>query len=104
MKADSGIDFKELRVDGGASVSDIMLQIQADMIRCNVNRPKTVETTALGAAYLAGLAVGVWKDKEEIEKNREVDKVFEPQMDMETRNKLYDGWKRAVECSKGWAK
>lgn len=104
MKADSGIDFKELRVDGGASVSDIMLQIQADMIRCNVNRPKTVETTALGAAYLAGLAVGVWKDKEEIEKNRKVDKVFEPQMEIETRNKLYEGWKRAVECSKGWAK
>ena len=104
MKADSGIDFKELRVDGGASVSDIMLQIQADMIRCNVNRPKTVETTALGAAYLAGLAVGVWKDKEEIEKNREVDKIFEPQMDIEIRNRLYDGWKRAVECSKGWAK
>ena len=104
MKADSGIDFKELRVDGGASVSDIILQIQADMIRCNVNRPKTVETTALGAAYLAGLAVGVWKDKEEIEKNREVDKIFEPQMDIEIRNRLYDGWKRAVECSKGWAK
>ena len=104
MKADSGIDFKELRVDGGASVSDIMLQIQADMIRCNVNRPKTVETTALGAAYLAGLAVGVWKDKEEIEKNREVDRIFEPKMEIEKRNKLYDGWKKAVECSKGWAK
>ncbi len=103
MKADSGIDFKELRVDGGASVSDIMLQIQADMVRCNVNRPKTVETTALGAAYLAGLAVGVWKDKEEIEKNRKVDKIFEPQMDLELRNKLYTGWKKAVECSKGWA-
>ncbi len=104
MKADSGIDFKELRVDGGASVSNIMLQIQADMIRCNVNRPKTVETTALGAAYLAGLAVGVWKDKEEIEKNRSVDRIFEPQMDAEKRNSLYEGWKKAVECSKGWAK
>ncbi|MBR5112254.1 MAG: glycerol kinase GlpK [Clostridia bacterium] len=104
MKADSGIDFTELRVDGGASVSDIMLQIQADMIRCNVNRPKTVETTALGAAYLAGLAVGVWENKEEIEKNRQVEKIFEPKMDEAKRNALYEGWKRAVERSKDWAK
>lgn len=104
MKADSGIEFTELRVDGGASVSDIMLQIQADMIRCNVNRPKTVETTALGAAYLAGLAVGVWESKEEIQKNRQVDKIFSPVMDEKMRNELYAGWKKAVECSKGWAK
>ncbi len=104
MKADSGIEFTELRVDGGASVSDIMLQIQADMIRCNVNRPKTVETTALGAAYLAGLAVGVWESKEEIQKNRQADKIFSPVMDEEKRNELYAGWKKAVECSKGWAK
>lgn len=104
MKADSGIDFTELRVDGGASVSNIMLQIQADMIRCNVNRPKTVETTALGAAYLAGLAVGVWENKEEIEKNRQVERIFEPKMDEAKRNALYDGWKRAVERSKDWAK
>ena len=102
MKSDSGIDFTELRVDGGASVSNIMLQIQADMIRCDVNRPKTVETTALGAAYLAGLAVGVWESKEEIEKNRQVDKVFSPVMDEDKRNKLYAGWKKAVERSKGW--
>ncbi|MCQ2476998.1 MAG: glycerol kinase GlpK [Clostridia bacterium] len=104
MKADSGIEFTELRVDGGASVSDIMLQIQADMIRCNVNRPKTVETTALGAAYLAGLAVGVWESKEEIQKNRQVDKIFSPIMNENKRNELYAGWKKAVECSKGWAK
>ena len=104
MKSDSGIDFTELRVDGGASVSDIMLQIQADMIRCNVNRPKTVETTALGAAYLAGLAIGFWESTEEIQNNRVVEKVFTPQMSIERRNELYDGWKRAVECSKGWAK
>lgn len=104
MKFDSGIDFTELRVDGGASVSDIMLQIQADMIRCNVNRPVNVETTALGAAYLAGLAVGVWESKEDIQNNRRVERVFEPKMSMERRNELYDGWKRAVECSKGWAK
>jgi glycerol kinase len=104
MKSDSGIEFTELRVDGGASVSDIMLQIQADLIRCNVNRPKTVETTALGAAYLAGLAVGVWSSKEEIEKNRQVERVFEPHMPEETRNELYAGWKKAIERAKGWAK
>lgn len=104
MKADSGIDFTELRVDGGASVSDIMLQIQADMIQCDVNRPKTVETTALGAAYLAGLAVGFWSSKEDIQDNRQVDKVFRPQMDAEKRNEIYAGWKKAVECAKGWAK
>ncbi len=104
MKSDSGIDFTDLRVDGGASVSDIMLQIQADMIRCRVDRPQNVETTALGAAYLAGLAVGVWESTQELEKNRSVDKVFEPKMDAAKRDELYSGWKRAVECSKGWAK
>ena len=104
MKADSGIDFTELRVDGGASVSNVMLQIQADMMRCNVNRPKNVETTALGAAYLAGLAVGLWKNTEEIQNNRAVERVFEPQMDEAKRNKIYDGWKKAVHCSMGWAK
>ncbi|MBR5190663.1 MAG: glycerol kinase GlpK [Clostridia bacterium] len=78
MKQDSDINLSELRVDGGASVSDIMMQIQSDMIRTNVNRPKMVETTAIGAAYIAGLAVGFWKDTAEIEKIREVDKVFEP--------------------------
>jgi glycerol kinase len=104
MKSDSGIDFTELRVDGGASVSDIMMQIQADMIRCSVNRPVNVETTALGAAYLAGLAVGLWEDIDEIKHNREVARVFNPEMDIEKRNSLYADWKRAVKCSMGWAK
>ena len=104
MKSDSGINFTELRVDGGASVSDIMLQIQADMIRCNVNRPKNVETTALGAAYLAGLAVGLWKSMDEIQHNRVVERVFVPEMDEAKRDELYAGWKKAVECAKGWAK
>ena len=104
MKSDSGIDFTELRVDGGASVSDIMLQIQADMIRCNVNRPKNVETTALGAAYLAGLAVGLWESMDEIQHNRVIERVFVPEMDEAKRDELYAGWKRAVECAKGWAK
>ena len=104
MKSDSDIDFTELRVDGGASVSNIMMQIQADMIRCNVNRPQNVETTALGAAYLAGLAVGVWENTDEIQNNRSVERVFEPEMDIERRNELYEGWKKAVKCSMGWAK
>lgn len=104
MKSDSDIEFTELRVDGGASVSNVMMQIQADMIGCNVNRPQNVETTALGAAYLAGLAVGVWESTEEIQNNRTVERVFEPEMDIERRNELYEGWKKAVKCSMGWAK
>ena len=104
MKEDSGINFTELRVDGGASVSNIMMQIQSDLIRCMVVRPKTVETTALGAAYMAGLAVGFWKNKEEIISNREIDKVFTPKMPLEKRNELYKGWKRAVDRSRDWAR
>ncbi len=102
MKQDSEIQLSELRVDGGASVSDIMMQIQADMIRTNVNRPKMVETTAIGAAYLAGLATGFWESTDEIAKIRQVDKVFEPKMDMEKREKRYRGWLRAVERSRDW--
>ena len=102
MTKDSGIELTELRVDGGASVSDIMMQIQSNMIGAYVNRPKTVETTALGAAYLAGLAVGFWKDLDEIEENREVDRVFIPEMDKETREKIYKDWLKAVERAKSW--
>ena len=102
MKADSGIKLSELRVDGGASVSNIMMQIQANLIRTKVNRPKVVETTALGAAYLAGLAVGFWKDLDEIEAIREVDKIFEPQMPLVKRDEIYHGWLRAVERSRNW--
>ena len=76
MMSDSGILLKDLRVDGGASVSDIMMQIQANMTGVNVNRPVNREATALGAAYLAGLATGVWKDTAEIEANRKVDKIL----------------------------
>lgn len=103
MQKDSGICITDLRVDGGASVSNIMMQIQSDFIGAEVNRPKTVETTALGAAYLAGLAVGFWKDLEEIEKIREVDRIFSPEMDREKRDELYRNWKRAVERSMAWA-
>ncbi len=102
MKQDSDIELSELRVDGGASVSNIMMQIQADMIRTNVNRPKMVETTAIGAAYLAGLATGFWESTDEIAKIRQVDKIFEPQMDMAKREKRYRGWLRAVERSRDW--
>ena len=102
MYADSGIKFSELRVDGGASVSNIMMQIQSDLLGINISRPKTVETTALGAAYLSGLAVGVWESKEEIIKIREVDKVFTPSISREAAEKLYSGWKKAVERSRNW--
>jgi glycerol kinase len=104
MEADAGIQFSELHVDGGASVSNIMMQIQADLSQASVNRPKVVETTALGAAYMAGLTAGVWKDKAEIEQNRQVDKIFTPQMPREERDRLYAGWKRAVTRSRDWAK
>ncbi len=102
MKADSDIQFTELRVDGGASVSDIMMQIQANMIQTKVNRPKVVETTALGAAYLAGLATGVWDSRTELEGIREVSREFVPQMHPDERDALYKGWKRAVERSMHW--
>ncbi|WP_294771151.1 glycerol kinase GlpK [uncultured Eubacterium sp.] len=102
MMSDSDILLKDLRVDGGASISDIMMQIQADMTGCNVNRPKNREATALGAAYLAGLAAGVWKDTHEIEANRQVDKIFVPSMPADLRNQRYSDWKRAVERSRNW--
>lgn len=102
MMSDSNIMLKDLRVDGGASVSNIMMQIQADMTGVNVNRPKNVETTALGAAYCAGLATGVWESLEEIEANRQVDKIFIPSMEINVRNEKYSNWKRAVERSRNW--
>ena len=103
MKADYDIDLTELRVDGGASVSNIMMQIQANMIETTVNRPKVVETTALGAAYCAGLAVGFWSSRLEIEGLREVSREFVPQLRKEERDAIYAGWKRAVERSMHWA-
>ncbi len=102
MTADSGITLEELRVDGGASVSNIMMQIQANMINTTVNRPKTVETTALGAAYLAGLAVNFWDNKEQIEAIREVDREFTPQLEKSERDRIYAGWKKAVSRACDW--
>ena len=102
MTDDSGIKITDLRVDGGASVSNIMMRIQADMAQTTVDRPKCVETTALGAAYLAGLAVGIWDSLEDIEANREVDRIFEPEMPKDQRDKLYKGWKKAVQRAMNW--
>ncbi|MDR1733359.1 MAG: glycerol kinase GlpK [Oscillospiraceae bacterium] len=102
MAADTGIPLSELRVDGGASVSNIMMQMQADFIQRQVNRPVVVETTALGAAYLAGLTAGVWSGFEEIESNRRIDRVFIPQMSKADRDAAYGKWKRAVERSMHW--
>lgn len=102
MSKDSEIIISEIRVDGGASVSNVMLQIQADMAGTKVNRPKLVETTALGAAYMAGLAVGFWSGLEEIETDREVDRIFIPNVNTEKREKMLKGWHKAVKCSMNW--
>lgn len=102
MVEDSGTPINSLNVDGGACVSNIMMQFQSDILNTKVHRPKNVETTALGAAYLAGLATGFWKSKEEIINQRETDKLFEPQMSEETRKTLCNGWKKAVEKSLHW--
>ncbi len=102
MSKDSEIIISEIRVDGGASVSNVMLQIQADMAGAKVNRPKLVETTALGAAYMAGLAVGFWSSLEEIETDREVDRIFIPNVNTEKREKMLKGWHKAVKCSMNW--
>ena len=103
MEADSGIALKELKVDGGASANDFLMQFQADILGSGVRRPGCIETTAMGAAYLAGLAVGYWNDREEIQKIWSLESSFEPSMEKEKRERLLKGWKRAVTCSFGWA-
>lgn len=105
MAADTeaaGLSVEELRVDGGAAANDRLLQFQADLLGVPVERPTVAETTALGAAYLAGLAVGVWGDTADIEGNWRLDRRFEPSMDDHRRARLYRGWRRAVERSLGW--
>ncbi|MBZ4646726.1 MAG: glycerol kinase [Petroclostridium sp.] len=104
MEADSGIKLKELKVDGGASVSPFLMQFQADILGVAVNRPKVIETTALGAAYLAGLGVGFWRDKQDIQKRWVSDKVFQPKMEKSIKEDKYLNWKRAVERSMKWAR
>lgn len=104
MKADSGIEISALKVDGGASANDFLMQIQSDLINAPVRRPKCVETTAMGAAYLAGLAVGYWKDKKDVIKNWNIDKTFYPDINEEERINKIKGWNKAVKYSYGWAK
>jgi len=103
MIHDSGLGLKELRVDGGAAANNLLCQFQADLLNIPVRRPKVLETTALGAAYLAGLAVGYWKDKEEISDHWSMGSEFLPRMSQNQRQKLITGWERAVARSKSWA-
>ncbi|MHB1404437.1 MAG: glycerol kinase GlpK [Desulfitobacteriaceae bacterium] len=100
MEADSGITLKTLKVDGGAVANNLLMQFQADILGTPVERPQIIETTALGAAYLAGLAVGFWSSKEELATRWHLDRRFESQMDESRREKLYKGWKKAVERTK----
>lgn len=104
MKADSGIELAALRADGGASANDFLMQVQADIINAPVRRPACVETTAAGAAYLAGLAVGYWADKNDVIKNQIIEQTFEPSICPEDRDSRIRGWNKAVKYSFGWAK
>ncbi|MDD3217974.1 MAG: glycerol kinase GlpK [Lachnospiraceae bacterium] len=104
MEADSGISLAALKVDGGASANNLLMQMQADISDAPVHRPSCVETTAMGAAYLAGLAVGYWKNTKDVLNNWAIDRVFEPEMDAELRTKKIKGWNKAVRCAFDWAK
>ncbi len=102
MQEDAKIPLAYLRVDGGASANNFLMQFQADMLNTEVHRPRTLETTSLGAAYLAGLAVGYWKDLDEISEDFSIDRTFKPQMSQEKRDKNYKYWKKAIERSMDW--
>ncbi len=101
MEEDSGLKLNQIRVDGGAVANDFLMQFQADIMGTRVVRPKLTESTALGAAYLAGLAIGFWENHE-LEGKKEIDKEFKPKMEKEQRARLYQGWKKAVTRSQGW--
>jgi glycerol kinase len=101
MKKDSNLDITMLKVDGGASANNLLMQFQSDILNVEVERPTLVESTAYGAAYLAGIQVGLWK-KADILKNRKVEMLFKPQMEEETRVELYAGWLKAIDRTKGW--
>ena len=103
MEEDAGVKIKGLKVDGGASANNFLMQFQADIMDTFVRRPHCVETTALGAAYLAGLATGYYESKDEIRKNWQLGRLFEPDMEGEKREKKLKGWKRAVKCTLDWA-
>lgn len=104
MEADSGITLSALQVDGGASANNFLMQTQANLSNAPVKRPQCVETTAMGAAYLAGLAVGYWRSKEEVKANWAIDRVFEPEIGPEKRESMLKGWKKAVKYTYGWAR
>ena len=104
MEEDSEIRLTSLKVDGGACANDFLMQFQADVINVPVKRPVLTETTSLGAAYLAGLATGYWKNKEDVLENWQISRIFEPKMESETRDELLKGWKKAVRYSLGWEK
>ena len=104
MEEDSGLKLAGLKVDGGASANNFLMQFQSDILDTNINRPKVVETTALGAAYLAGLAVGFYSSKDDIKNSWIIDKEFKPNMEEAKRANLYKGWKKAVQRSLDWAK
>ena len=104
MQKDSGIDLKKIKVDGGAARDNFLMQFQADILGIPVVRPQIIETTALEAAYLAGLATGLWEDKEEISKKWKENREFIPSMDNEKKERLYKGWKKAVKRTFNWEK
>ena len=103
MEEDSGVELKQLKVDGGMAVDELLMQFQSDILAMPVVRPKMIETTSLGAAYAAGLATGFWKDTKELREKWVVDKTWAPAMGVETRNRLYSEWRKAVERSEAWA-
>ena len=104
MRADSGIQLASLKVDGGASANNLLMQIQADISGAPVDRPRCVETTAMGAAYLAGLAAGYWRSKEEVVQNWTIDRSFRPAVSQEERTRRIKGWNKALQCACGWAR
>ncbi len=104
MRADSGISLTALKVDGGACANDLLMQTQADIINAPVLRPRCAESTAMGAAYLAGLAVGYWKSTKDVERNWAVDRTFAPDLDGATRAERLKGWHKAVKYAFDWAK
>jgi glycerol kinase len=104
MTEDSGIRLASLKIDGGACANNFLMQFQADISDVPVHRPVTIETTSLGAAYLAGLAVGYWKNKEDVLENWQISRSFEPEMTKAIRENLLIGWHKAVKTSLGWEK
>ncbi|MGZ5218663.1 MAG: FGGY-family carbohydrate kinase, partial [Chitinophagaceae bacterium] len=102
MEADAGMPIKDVRVDGGATVNNKLMQFQSDILNTQVIRPQVTETTALGAAYLAGLAVGYWSSIDELQQYWQKDKAFTPSMKDEKRNELQKNWKKAVKAAQAW--